>query len=150
MTLSLVTLVTSPGKWLRADSANGTDDGLAARFAANRASAAPSTRRRPPGVRAAGSCPPSIQRLTVSELTPSSSAAWPTVNVGTAQDSIWHLPVFATDPRADEAKIGRQPRGCVSSYCRRCDRFLDIAQPEGGAKSSSWMLSGSRNTRTAP
>src|SRR5438132_10581314 len=116
MTLSLVTLVTSPGKWLRADSAKGTDDGLAARFAANRASAAPSTRRRPPGVRAAGSCPPSIQRLTVSELTPSNSAAWPTVNVGTAPDSIWHLPVSARDSRADEAKIGRQPRGCVSSY----------------------------------
>src|SRR5258708_36721177 len=48
MTLSLITLVTSPGKWLRADSATGGDDGVAARPAQNRARAPPSVRRRPP------------------------------------------------------------------------------------------------------
>src|SRR3954452_7288081 len=79
MTLSLVTLVTRPGKWFRADSATGARTGLVARSAENFASAAPSSRRRPPLVRTLASWPLSTQRRTVSPLTPSNSAASPTV-----------------------------------------------------------------------
>src|SRR5207302_2156023 len=53
MTLSFVTLVTRPGKLLRADWATGRSDGLVARSAEKRANAAPSTSRRPPSERAA-------------------------------------------------------------------------------------------------
>src|SRR5579884_155380 len=72
ITLSLVTLVTRPGKWFRADSATGGE-----------ATAPASRRRRPPVVRVAGSWPLSTQRRTVSGLTPRSSAACPMVKVGT-------------------------------------------------------------------
>src|SRR5579884_408837 len=83
ITLSLVTLVTRPGKWFRADSATGGEATAPARAAEKRARATPSRRRRPPVVRVAGSWPLSTQRRTVTGLTPRSSAACPMVKVGT-------------------------------------------------------------------
>ena len=76
--MSLTTRVTIPMKRLRADSPTiAPGSGAGSCSAANFASAAPSTNRCPPSVRAVGSRPSSAQRRTVSALTPSSSAACP-------------------------------------------------------------------------
>src|SRR5581483_353563 len=78
ITPSFKTRVTTPGKRLRADWATiGSGSLGGACSARNRASASPSTRRCPPSVRTVGSRPPSIQRRTVSALTPASSATCP-------------------------------------------------------------------------
>src|SRR5712692_298783 len=78
VTRSLITRVTIPGKWLRADWPTMTSGLCASGTAtAKRASSAPSISRCRPAERTVWSRPLSVSRRTLSMLSPSSSAAWP-------------------------------------------------------------------------
>lgn len=76
---STVTAVTIPAKEFRTEVrvSPGTGCSPAARSLANAASPTPSITRFPAPSRSMASCPLSAHRRTVSELTPSSSAARP-------------------------------------------------------------------------